>query len=273
MTRKILTALLISVATLCQCMAQGTATSVQPADSASAAIATVWGDYMRPQLVEQFDKTPDGVDEYFRGIRDAFSRSHTDQVYLRGLYEGISLAFRIGELADMGITIDSDSFVTALKAAVTGQPTGFTPESANRYLESLFDKRAAVDSANVAFEEAFIAREAAREGVITTPSGLLFEVITEGEGATPSHDSTVAVTYTGRLSDGSVFDETDHGPAQLPLSALIPGMQEGIAMMKPGGTYRIIIPADIAYGKEGFPGRIPANSTLDFTVHLIGVID
>ncbi len=273
MTRRILTALLIGAATLLQSMAQGTATSAQPVDSVAAAIATVWGDFMRPQLVEQLDKTPDGVDEYFRGVRDAFSREHKEQAYFRGLYEGTSLAMRIGELADMGIKVDSDSFVAALKAAATGKPTGFTPESANSYLEAVFEQRAAVDSANVAFEKAFIAREAAREGVITTPSGLLFEVITEGEGASPAHDSTVAVTYTGRLSDGSVFDETEHGPAQLPLPALIPGMQEGISMMKPGGTYHIVIPADLAYGNEGFPGRIPANSTLDFTIHLIGVID
>ena len=117
----------------------------------------------------------------------------------------------------------------------------------------------------------YLADQRAREGVIETPSGLLFEVITEGEGATPTDADRVSVTYAGRLSDGTVFDSTER-PVQFPVANLVPGFTEGLKMMKAGGEYRIIIPAALGYGDKGAAGVIPPGAVLDFTIRLLDVV-
>ena len=88
---------------------------------------------------------------------------------------------------------------------------------------------------------AFLDKEGAREGVIKCPSGLLFEVISEGEGDSPKADDTVRVTYKGALADGTIFDETEK-PIDLPVNGVVKGFSEGLQMMRPGGTYRLFIP-------------------------------
>ena len=104
-----------------------------------------------------------------------------------------------------------------------------------------------------------------------TPTGLLFEVITEGEGASPTESDQVRVTYTGRLSDGTVFDSTEK-PVQFPVGNLVAGFSEGLKMMKPGGDYRIIIPPQLGYGEKGAAGVIPPGAVLDFTIHLNDIV-
>ena len=105
---------------------------------------------------------------------------------------------------------------------------------------------------------------------MTTPSGLVFQVLTEGEGPMPADGDTVSVLYTGRLSDGSEFDSTDK-PVDLSVSGVVPGMSEGLKMMKPGGRYRLVIPSDLGYGNRGIRGVIPGGAALDFTVELVGI--
>ena len=87
----------------------------------------------------------------------------------------------------------------------------------------------------------------------------------------PRRDDSVSVFYVGRLSDGTVFDATDD-PVVFPLPDLTPGLAEGITMMRPGGKYRVTIPASQAYGEEGIPGIIPGRAALQFIVELIEVV-
>ncbi|MDE6557251.1 MAG: FKBP-type peptidyl-prolyl cis-trans isomerase, partial [Duncaniella sp.] len=103
------------------------------------------------------------------------------------------------------------------------------------------------------------------------PSGLVFQVITEGEGAMPQSGERVKVNYTGRLSDGTVFDQTD-APVTFDVDRLVPGFTEGLKMMRPGGTYRLVIPASLGYGDTGAAGVIPPGAALDFTVELVEVV-
>lgn len=113
------------------------------------------------------------------------------------------------------------------------------------------------------------------EGFTLLPSGLQYKVIKEGgEGVSPKIDDTVTVKYTGKLADGTVFDSTDNHngePATFPLKGLIKGWQEGLQLMTPGAVYEFIIPSDLAYGKQGYPGAIPPDATLTFDVELISV--
>jgi FKBP-type peptidyl-prolyl cis-trans isomerase FklB len=119
----------------------------------------------------------------------------------------------------------------------------------------------------------FLAQNAQKEGVISLPSGLQYEVIQAGTGLQPTLNSKVTTHYVGQLLDGTVFDSSvERGqPASFPLKAVIKGWQEGIPLMKKGAKYRFFIPADLAYGDRQMGGTIPAGSTLIFEVELLEV--
>jgi FKBP-type peptidyl-prolyl cis-trans isomerase FkpA len=104
----------------------------------------------------------------------------------------------------------------------------------------------------------------------TTPSGLGFRVLKEGEGPHPTESDIALVQYTGRLPDGKVFDQNTQGaPMPLAAGATIPGFSEGLKLMKKGGVYRLRIPPKLGYGERGNPPAIPANSTLIFDVAMM----
>jgi len=104
----------------------------------------------------------------------------------------------------------------------------------------------------------------------TTKSGLMFEVLQQGSGGSPSPESQVKVNYTGTLLDGKVFDSTAPGqPATFHVNQVIPGWTEALVMMQRGEKRRLVIPPDLAYGERGVPGAIPPNSFLIFEVELI----
>jgi FKBP-type peptidyl-prolyl cis-trans isomerase len=102
-------------------------------------------------------------------------------------------------------------------------------------------------------------------------SGLYYEVINPGSGATPTLASTVSVRYTGKLTNGTVFDSQTGTPVTFPLSGVIPGWQIGIPLIAKGGVIRLIIPSALAYGCTGI-GSIPPNSILYFDVTLVDVL-
>ena len=107
----------------------------------------------------------------------------------------------------------------------------------------------------------------------TTASGLAYEVVSEGDGASPSATDLVTVHYAGWLTDGTPFDSSySRGqPATFPLNGVIAGWTEGVQLMKPGATYRFLIPPGLAYGASGAPPVIGPGATLVFQVELIKV--
>ena len=133
---------------------------------------------------------------------------------------------------------------------------------------------AAVASRNQAEGEAFLAKNRQQKGVFTTPSGLQYMVLRQGNGPRPKASDTVRVNYAGSLLDGSVFDSSyERGtPAEFPLSGVIPGWTEGLGLMPVGAKYRFWIPGDLAYGATGTPGGpIGPNATLVFDVELLAI--
>jgi FKBP-type peptidyl-prolyl cis-trans isomerase FkpA len=120
--------------------------------------------------------------------------------------------------------------------------------------------------------EDYAAKNAKREGVTTTKSGLQYEVLKEGTGKSPKATDVVSVHYLGTLIDGTKFDSSYDRkmPAEFQLNMVIAGWTEGVQLMKEGAKYKFVIPSELAYGEAGRPG-IPANSTLVFEVELISV--
>lgn len=125
---------------------------------------------------------------------------------------------------------------------------------------------------NLAKSIAWHKENGAKEGVLSTPSGLQYQVLAEGSGNNPTAESRVRVHYEGRLVDGTVFDSSiaRNEPAEFGLRQVIPGWTEGLQLMKPGGKIRLFIPPDLGYGSGGTRG-IPPNATLIFDVELLEV--
>jgi FKBP-type peptidyl-prolyl cis-trans isomerase len=111
------------------------------------------------------------------------------------------------------------------------------------------------------------------EGVVTTDSGLQYQVLQEGNGPRPGPTDRVTVHYTGTLLDGTVFDSSvERGqPISFSLNEVIPGWTEGLQLMPVGSKYRFWIPSDLAYGSRGAGNVIPPNATLMFDVELLGI--
>lgn len=157
---------------------------------------------------------------------------------------------------------------------LANRPLGFTREDASKYIDGMvFASRGArPDTLSRDTQQAYLDEMAATPGAVKMPSGLVFIVLKEGEGAEPTIKDRVKVKYVAQLSDGTVFDDTENEAIMFDVAGVIPGFAEGLMQMKPNGTYRLVIPSDIAYGAEGIPGIIPGNAVLDFTVTLEDVL-
>lgn len=120
----------------------------------------------------------------------------------------------------------------------------------------------------------FLAKNAQREEVSVTESGLQYETINSGSGDSPTSESTVRVHYHGTLIDGTVFDSSyDRGePAEFPVGGVIKGWTEALQLMSPGDKLRIYVPHDLAYGEQGAGAAIGPFSTLVFDVELLEVL-
>lgn len=144
--------------------------------------------------------------------------------------------------------------------------------------EEMVKKQAEMEAkGKVSLEEGkkFLAENGKKPGVVTTASGLQYQVITEGKGAKPKAADSVSVHYSGKLLDGTQFDSSYERkePAQFVLNSVVPGWTEALQLMPVGSKYKLWIPANLGYGEQGTPGGpIPPNSTLVFEVELLEIV-
>lgn len=132
--------------------------------------------------------------------------------------------------------------------------------------------QAADSSLSLEANQAFLAANLKKPGVIQRPSGLQYRIIKNGYGKQPGPFDTVDVNYTGSLINGKVFDKTEAGlPASFVVDKLIPGWSEALEIMREGDHWELVIPANLAYGTRGAGGVIPPNQTLVFDLELVKV--
>ena len=193
--------------------------------------------------------------------------------------EKISYALGLGigqQLKSMNIeNFDIKEFSRSIEDVMAGRDTDMTAREAQVMLSEYFQKKEKQQAEeNIAKGKAYLEENGKREGVITTKSGLQYEVLTEGAGKSPKATDKVRCHYEGRLTDGSVFDSSyQRGePADFGLNQVIAGWTEGVQLMKEGAKYRFHIPYLLGYGERGAGASIPPYATLVFDVELIKVL-
>ena len=195
-----------------------------------------------------------------------------------------SLGLGIGQqLLQMGAQgISADDFAQAIMDVLGGQELKVSHREAQAIVQEYFQKqeqkmKAEREEQGKLHKEAgekFLAENSKKEGIITLPSGLQYQVLKEGNGKKPSAKDTVMCHYEGTLIDGTVFDSSyQRGePATFPLQQVIAGWTEGLQLMQEGAKYRFFIPFRLGYGAGGAGAQIPPFAALIFDVELIQVV-
>ena len=198
----------------------------------------------------------------------------------------VSYALGLGigqQLSDMGAKgLNIDDFSQAIKDVIAGTKPQISNEEAQTLVQTFFQEQeakqraAAAEKGKVAMTEGqnFLNENAKKEGVITLPSGLQYQVLSEGTCKKPKATDQVKCHYEGMLVDGTLFDSSiQRGePATFGLNQVIAGWTEGLQLMKEGAKYRFFIPYHLGYGEHGAGSSIPPFATLIFDVELIEVI-
>jgi FKBP-type peptidyl-prolyl cis-trans isomerase FklB len=137
--------------------------------------------------------------------------------------------------------------------------------------DKLFQQKQDKAAANLKAGTDFLEANKQKPGVVALPSGLQYEIITEGTGEKPNATSNVTCHYHGTLIDGTVFDSSilRGQPASFPLTMVIKGWTEGLQLMPVGSKWRFFIPPHLGYGDRYVSAQIGPNSTLVFEVELI----
>lgn len=201
------------------------------------------------------------------------------EAYSMGASVGNYISDQIYQQGKLGLSADMALVEKGFQDAIRGK-SQLSEEDILKFLNSRAEKlnklateaNAKIAKENKAKAVTFLADNAKKKGVTTTKSGLQYEVLRKGSGATPRTEDVVTVNYTGKLMDGTVFESTyqTKQSARFVVMSIIPGLEEGLKLMKEGAQFRFTIPANLAYGEFG-AGQIPPESPLVFELELIKV--
>lgn len=188
------------------------------------------------------------------------------------------------QLLEMGLetSLNINDFADAISDLFSGRESKLSSSEARQVLDRFFTEMEAIQQAEAAQKgkaakadgERFLAENAKRQGVVTTASGLQYEVLSEGNGPQPKASDTVRCHYEGTLIDGTVFDSSymRNQPAEFGLRQVIAGWTEGVQLMKVGSKYKFYIPYNLGYGEHGAGNSIPPFAALVFTVELLAIV-
>jgi FKBP-type peptidyl-prolyl cis-trans isomerase len=196
------------------------------------------------------------------------------------------LSYVLGREVGQGLSespskIDVDLFMRGIQDTLNQRKSLVSPEEeeqvkaefSTQMREAQTKKLAAMAEQNAKAEESFLSKNKSQKGVVTTTSGLQYQVLKEGTGAGIKDSDRVKVHYRGTLIDGTEFDSSyaRNQPAVFDVAGVIPGWTEGLKLMKFGGKYRLWVPSKLAYGARGAGQAIGPNSLLIFDVEPIEV--
>ena len=186
-----------------------------------------------------------------------------------------------GYFKEMGEEIQLENLTRGISDAYTGKTPAMTKEEVGQVLQEFAEKMQAKQAAqlsalqqkNAVAGKAFLDDNKKKKGVVETKSGLQYEVLKKGNGPKPGSNDVVKFDYTGSSIDGKEFDSSVKrgSPLTMPVSQLIPGWTEALQLMPVGSKYRLVVPADLAYGENGLPPVIEPNAVLVFEVNLLGI--
>jgi FKBP-type peptidyl-prolyl cis-trans isomerase len=193
------------------------------------------------------------------------------------------MGYNVGrQLEAMVGDLDAKVFLAGVQKALAGEKSRFTQKESMEIMQKYQitaaelkvkrdAERAKLGVVNLEVSKVFMAKNAKKDGIKTTATGLQYEVVKGGKGASPKATSRATVHYTGTLADGKVFDSSiaRGEPATFAVNGVIPGWTEALQLMKPGAKWRLYIPPDLGYGERGFGRDIPPNAVLIFDVELI----
>ncbi|TDK22487.1 FKBP-type peptidyl-prolyl cis-trans isomerase [Luteimonas aestuarii] len=192
---------------------------------------------------------------------------------------GLLMGADVGRsLAPIQREFDVATFMQAVRTTLAGGTPLLSPEqfaaAGEAFQKHMQQREARAGEENRQAGLDFLAGNRTTKGVVTTASGLQYQVLRQGSGRRPMATDRVRVHYRGTLLDGTVFDSSyDRGQAaDFGLRQVIPGWTEGLALMPIGGRYRFWIPSDLAYGTQGRPPTIGPNSVLVFDVELLDIL-
>lgn len=209
----------------------------------------------------------------------AFKDDNQQSAYALGASLGRYMENSLKEQEKLGIALDKTQLIAGVqdafadKSKLTDQEVEQTLQSFEARVKGAAQERMEKDAKdNASKGDAYAAKFAKEKGVKKTATGLLYQVEKEGNGDVPKDSDTVVVNYKGTLIDGKEFDNsyTRGEPLSFRLDGVIPGWTEGLKQVKKGGKIKLVIPPNLAYGKNGVPG-IPVNSTLVFDVELLDI--
>ena len=223
---------------------------------------------------------------FFKGFEEGFNSDTTKLWYYVGQMQGVQAAQRFKDDS----TLNKAMFMAGFKKALSADSAtrASLTDSLNVIAQKYYELKAEADRKKYEAEmekqmeeqygenktkgAAFIAEFKKEAGVKTTASGLAYQVIKEGNGATPTATDQVQVNYVGKLIDGTVFDESKGKPAEFRVDGVIKGWTEILQLMKAGGKVKVVIPQDLAYGARYAGEKIPPFSTLVFEIELVKVL-
>lgn len=193
-----------------------------------------------------------------------------------------AMGFKTGQaLKTQLVTINPATFSQGLDDGYAGKQPNVSEEKMqiaiinmqNQMAQNMKQQYQNMAQKNKMEGEAFLKKNAKIPGIKTTASGLQYQIIDEGKGESPTVNDSVTVDYEGKSINGKIFDSSYQRkkPTTFKVGDVIKGWQEALTMMKPGATWILYIPSELAYGAQGAMGAIGPNETLIFRVHLISV--
>lgn len=257
-------------------------------DSLSYSIGMAQTNGLKNYLVGRLNVDTAYMADFVKGLNEgARSTTKKDIAY----YAGIQIGQQISNQMMKGInrelfgndstqTISIDNFLAGFIAGTLGKGGVMTMEEADKYTRTAMEavKAKALEKTYASNKEAgvkFLEENKAKEGVITTPSGLQYKIITKGTGAVPADSSKVKVNYKGTLIDGTEFDSSykRKEPAEFYANQVIKGWTEALTMMPVGSKWELYIPQELAYGASDRNPQIKPFSTLVFEVELLDIVE